>query len=442
MSSLASSISSPMHYRDLADQKRRQQEIKCFTEKKKQLNKDYEDALIERHIREQAGLPPQQAVPDNTQEVGASQVEKMSALRTAFQDFFDTQDDLDRFMSSLSPDYATLLTQNLKDIQGRVKQLLDKQEINTVTYHFFKSFLDDYFKNKSLKNAGLPIDTQSYFSRTGKSTTTGTETGTNTDTTTGTDTGTQTENVIILPRDEMMAKVRKIYVEKYGQDGTDTNLQMIRFWKEKGAADDVKVLTDKQLRKILEWEAADGGGGQEQETVTRGVGVGRLRFRKIGRGIAENESPRLVEFGKYAIHIPFLKKGLLTIRHKCSSNVACIPRTNISKEFAAFLLDLVDNKKVNQRLYNVLNKTEKVLFHDLVKKCNMDETLGLGLNNDIEDLDSEYNRFLVLQGEIASGNNSVEVLREFRAMILKYMKTGELSRLQGLDLLSEIAVLV
>jgi hypothetical protein len=419
---------SVQHYRDRADRERKQKEIKCYTEKRKQLNKDYEEALMDRQQREYIGFQPT-ATSTPQAVVDVQNTHQVDLLKQALKSILYNEDQIDRFVGGISMNSVQAINQSITDIENKLPR-------TPVDDAFFKNFVIDYFRQKGLREQGMPTDQGAV------------STGTQTDTTTTTETGTDPINTIDhMSRDELLAEVTRIYGEKYGQDvrASQLNYRMVRFWHDRGAADDVGAMSVKQLKKILTWEQAQGAAPPSTEKRSTGTGLPKKRniFRKIGRGIEENKTPRLYQFGKYLIHIPFLRKGLLTIKHHSGTNVAHIPRIHISKEMQNFIMDVVENKKINPRLYQTLEKKEKALFQEVVRKCAMEETLNLGGNLIMMDEgDDEYDRFLVLQGEIQAGNDSPELLREFRGCVLRYMKDGTISRLQGMDLLSEIAILV
>lgn len=343
MSYMASAVATPMHFRDAEDRKRREQELKCYTEKKKELNKNYEDAMKDRMTRETLGIQLEKPEP-----VKVDINSKLDTLRNILtQDVLKNANDVSKVLA-LGPNYIDFISTNIGDIKKYLGEKVD--------FNYFKSFIDDYTRQKSRQEMGLPMEKGSLFTR----------------------------------------------IQQQTNPTTTTS---------------------------------------STPTIVRGQGFYQTKKMKVGRGINENSEPKLVEFGRYNLHVPFLKKNLLTIRHKSGANVSCIPRINISNTFKNLILELINTKKVNQRLYSSLDNSEKVLFHDVVNKCNIDETLNLIQDESVIE-NKDYDRFLLLQGEIASGNNSIEILREFRSLTLKFMKDGSISRLKGLELLSEISVLV
>jgi hypothetical protein len=48
---------------------------------------------------------------------------------------------------------------------------------------------------------------------------------------------------------------------------------------------------------------------------------------------------------------------------------------------------------------------------------------------------------MILKGQIQAGQNNEAVVREFKALLLKYMKKGQIPKSEGYDILEELLVL-
>jgi len=164
---------------------------------------------------------------------------------------------------------------------------------------------------------------------------------------------------------------------------------------------------------------------------------------KVGSGISLDETSRekpYYEFGRYVIHIPSLKKQVLNLKYPSLSTISTIPKRDISSNLTAFFLDMVENSKVNKTLYDGLHDEDKKIFHHLTEQAEVCETLGFGMKI-IGDKD-DYDKFLLLKGELIAGNNSPQVLKELKTYVLRYMSEGRLNRRDGFSILADIAILV
>jgi hypothetical protein len=55
--------------------------------------------------------------------------------------------------------------------------------------------------------------------------------------------------------------------------------------------------------------------------------------------------------------------------------------------------------------------------------------------------EKELQRFLLLKGQILAGNNNEAVVREFKALLLKYIKKGQIPKSEGYDILEDLLTL-
>lgn len=157
---------------------------------------------------------------------------------------------------------------------------------------------------------------------------------------------------------------------------------------------------------------------------------------KYGRGVAPEDKPRLREFGRYLISMPYLDDNVVSLRYKSGANLP-YAKISISNECKSFLLEFLNTNKFNQRKYNGLSDNERSILNELLKKCKVNMNMILD-----EPEDSDYNRFILLKGEIEAGQNSTEVLKEFRSLISRFMREGRITRFQGMELLSDLAMLI
>lgn len=175
--------------------------------------------------------------------------------------------------------------------------------------------------------------------------------------------------------------------------------------------------------------------GHEIEVVVGGRG---RRRATIGRGIDTNQHT-YQRLGKFIIHRPSLLKHVLNIKYPSKAVCPSIPKQVISKALTEFMLDMLDNEKINQTLLQNLPDQDRKLFYEIAQKTNTNDTLGLGTSHYTNNEDFE--RFELLRSEMMAGNNAPEVLRELKKHILKFLSNGTLQKPLAYELLSEIALL-
>ena len=168
--------------------------------------------------------------------------------------------------------------------------------------------------------------------------------------------------------------------------------------------------------------------------VRKGHGI---TVRKIGRGISPPDEPTHIQFGKHLLHANNLRKSVLSIHHKKGGRVASIPVQHISEDLRDFIVDILHHKKASQKEFNRLPIQEQKLFEKFATGAGVFHSLGLNPPQD-EDDKKNIERFEVLRGEWMAGNNSHELVRELRKLVIYFMDAGRLTKSQGRDLLLNI----
>lgn len=143
------------------------------------------------------------------------------------------------------------------------------------------------------------------------------------------------------------------------------------------------------------------------------------------------------DFGKYRISIAKLKQNLLSVSRP--SNKSHVMTHLIGDELKNLLLDYKDHQKFNVSAYHELNPDQKLIFNLLLQQSGMDDTLGIRVK--VEELPKLIDRYELLRGQVLAGNDSLEVRKELRNVVLKLVKLNKLPQKQSFDLLLELALL-
>jgi hypothetical protein len=240
---------------------------------------------------------------------------------------------------------------------------------------------------------------------------------------------------------------------------------VMKILREKGNAEQRAFLKrNPTIKSIREWvidQQGGGGGGARAVSEISGLtsvgsvsssapigkapavvgksGVG-VRLKKIGKGIEIHSEPTYSQFGKYAIHMGQLKnQDIFNVKYKSLGGIPHFRPTPVSDVFKDFVIDLMDNGKANQRIYDQVPLDERKMFEAVASGAGVFDTLKLKrttTNQDKEDLE----RFTLLRGEYLAGNNSVAVMKELRRFVIKFMGERKISKKDGMELLLDLSI--
>lgn len=166
----------------------------------------------------------------------------------------------------------------------------------------------------------------------------------------------------------------------------------------------------------------------------------RMGGRLIGCGLRPQPlyGDRYRQLGKYTIHMPSLKKGMVKIADLSKKHK--IPMKMVSDKFVNMMLKFLDEGVLDKTAYNGLDEDEQQHLLRIARLCEIERILGCGVKFSDEE-QQDMKKFELLKGTVIAGNNDPEVLKELKQYIFKFIHTGQIDKHSGQSLLCEIACL-
>ena len=162
--------------------------------------------------------------------------------------------------------------------------------------------------------------------------------------------------------------------------------------------------------------------------------AGRIKF---GAGISAPSEPRYDQFGCYLIHVPSLSKNRLNIKFPSLASHPKIPQRIVSDELVALITKILETGQMNAPLYAALTQSDKDFFDNLAHMCKIGGKLGIAKKENNADMQ----RFQIVRGEILSGNDAPQLIKELKHLTLKLVTEGKIPKRSAHDLLIEISLL-
>lgn len=148
-------------------------------------------------------------------------------------------------------------------------------------------------------------------------------------------------------------------------------------------------------------------------------------------------SSTYVPFGKYIISLSHLDKNKLKLRNIHGKSVGKLPEIGISSDMSRILKRLIDGGNVDSKDFDTLTSRDKEQLQQIAKEAKIADRIHL--NEDLSKTDQDLNRFSLLQGEIFAGNDNVQMLKEFKLLVIKLAKNGHITQRDAQDTLSTLA---
>jgi hypothetical protein len=226
---------------------------------------------------------------------------------------------------------------------------------------------------------------------------------------------------------------------------------LTRFLSMNGVSIDETEIAD--LKKRSKKEIAQWGLGKLSELESRPSGSGLKSHRMRGKGLARAKPKRSAveraesyekpkpyrQFGRYLIHHHKLKDGILMLKFPSGNRIPQIPSQRVSPELTTVLKEMAEGRTPQYKHFEGMSVDDKEKFHHIVRHSQFQAVEVPP--PDKEAHDKEVERFEILRGEILAGNDNKELIREFKAKLLKFSREGRIPRREANEIMEHLLML-
>ena len=152
------------------------------------------------------------------------------------------------------------------------------------------------------------------------------------------------------------------------------------------------------------------------------------------------QAEKYICFGRYAIDRRKYGKGTLQFRSKKGNPIAGLRSLHMTPNIKSIVDKLVNDQVIEYSDIDVLSEGERGVLAEIAQKCEIDERLKIPTPK-LTQLQSDINRFHVLRGMIAAGNDAKETIKELKLLLVKLMGNGSISKPEGSGVLYELLLL-
>jgi len=180
-----------------------------------------------------------------------------------------------------------------------------------------------------------------------------------------------------------------------------------------------------------------------------GFGAKPKKGVKVGRGCTNMEGLQPVakvdrselyySFGTFCIHKKSLGDNILNLKYKSFSQVHKFPKRQISADLRDILVDAIETKKINNKLFSALTDSDKHFLTELVNEAKLKDQFANIFKTKVGDgiavNEPALERWEILRGELVSGNTNGEIKKEMRLLINQFMKEKLITAQEGFGIL-------
>lgn len=150
--------------------------------------------------------------------------------------------------------------------------------------------------------------------------------------------------------------------------------------------------------------------------------------------------PSYVKFGTHLINKHRLKDNVVMMRTMKGGAIVNIPTQKVSGKLAKVLHCISGGGIPQFESVMDLADDDKALLHRITKTSKVSDRLSVPNPNKTK-LEEEDNRFNILRGEVSIGNDAPAVIKEFKVLLLKFMREGRVPTGQGKAIMEELLLM-
>ena len=173
-----------------------------------------------------------------------------------------------------------------------------------------------------------------------------------------------------------------------------------------------------------------------------GEGFKRIEGKGLANRIAVPIKKEAIKpyhpFGRFYIHKPKLEEGIMQLRTEGGSVIKGFPSQQISSKMVRILKQISGGGFPEFDDLNDLHITEKKSLGGIIRAAHLADRVSVP-KPDLSKERQELDKFNILKGEIAAGNDNRGLVKEFKIMLMKFVNEGRVPRRQAHEILTDLA---
>lgn len=185
-------------------------------------------------------------------------------------------------------------------------------------------------------------------------------------------------------------------------------------------------------------------------TDMKGFGFnGKRRGRPKGSGLVKPISERIdhtkgikqghihVPFGKYILNKNKLDSDLVYFKHTKGYGVKGFPMAKVSQKLGSVLRTIIGGGVPKFEDLQGLTNEEKEYLHKVANKAGIMDKVSIPTPSK-DKLEQDIHQFEVMKGELLAGNDSPELIKKFKLILLRLSKNGTIPKREASELMEEL----
>ena len=150
-----------------------------------------------------------------------------------------------------------------------------------------------------------------------------------------------------------------------------------------------------------------------------------------------NPMSEYIPFGRYLLSLKNLQKNRFMLRTKARNPVLSFKTLTLTRKTKSIVQKLLQDVEVTFDEVDALNEDERNIINQIVEKTEINTRLRVP-NTKRSQLEKDLNKFNVLRGSIIAGGDNIEMLKDFRRLLLHLTNENYISKKECNDVLMEL----
>jgi hypothetical protein len=199
------------------------------------------------------------------------------------------------------------------------------------------------------------------------------------------------------------------------------------------------LITIQELYNELQ---AIGGAGLKRRRVGRPKGSGLIKpiKERIDKTQGIKQGHTHIQFGKYIINKNKLDDGIFSLKHENGYSVKGHPSTKLNKNLHYVFKTIVGGGQPKYEDLHNLSQEDKTYLHNVSKKAGILDKITIPVPSK-DNLEKDIHKFEVMKGEILAGNDSTELIKQFKILLLRLSKNNTIPKREASEIFEDLLTL-
>jgi hypothetical protein len=157
-------------------------------------------------------------------------------------------------------------------------------------------------------------------------------------------------------------------------------------------------------------------------------------------GVLIPKTPKYIPFGNKVIHRKHLENGIICIKTPSGQCIPDFKSERVSAKVGGALRTVLSGGRLTFDEIADMDDNERRYLNMLATKTGLEDRLNVPAPDKKKD-DQDINQFEIMKGQIMAGNDSLDLIKKFKLLIVKLKGKGLLPKRQASEMLLELASL-